>query len=115
MSVGCLNGIEIVCMEWYCEGCVLFYMLCVDIDYVILEVKMIYGIIGVKVWVYKGDMFGCNDVLVVEEVVEDKCLCCNVCLGDCCLCCDGEGGVLGVCCGVLCCGVGKFEDGKIGE
>lgn len=55
---GCLGGVEIVCFEWYCEGCVFLYIFCVDIDYVILEVVIIYGIIGVKVWIFKGEVLG---------------------------------------------------------
>lgn len=55
---GCLGGVEIVCIEWYCEGCVLLYILCVDIDYNIFEVYIIYGVIGVKVWIFKGEILG---------------------------------------------------------
>lgn len=54
--LGCFGGVEIVCIEWYCEGCVLLYILCVDIDYVLLEVMIFYGIIGVKIWIFKGEI-----------------------------------------------------------
>jgi small subunit ribosomal protein S3 len=60
MSSGCLNGIEIVCTEWYCEGRVPLYILRVDIDYGVVEVLIIYGIIGIKVWVFKGEIFAGN-------------------------------------------------------
>jgi small subunit ribosomal protein S3 len=43
-----------------------------DIDYATSEAKTTYGIIGVKVWVYKGDTLGRNDAPVVEETAEDK-------------------------------------------
>lgn len=43
-------------MEWYWEGWVLFYILCVDIDYGVCEVLIVYGIIGIKVWIFKGEI-----------------------------------------------------------
>lgn len=48
---------DIVCLEGYFEGIVLFYILCVDIDYVWEEVDIIYGKLGVKVWIYCGEIF----------------------------------------------------------
>ena len=56
MSAGRLNGIEIARTEWYREGRVPLHTLRADIDYGTSEAKTTYGIIGVKVWVYKGDM-----------------------------------------------------------
>lgn len=56
--LGCLGGVEIVCIEWYCEGCVFLYIFCVDIDYLIMCVEMIYGMIGVKVWIFCGEILG---------------------------------------------------------
>ena len=55
MSSGRLNGIEIARTEWYREGRVPLHTLRADIDYGFSEAKTTYGIIGVKVWVYKGD------------------------------------------------------------
>ena len=55
MSSGRLNGIEIARTEWYREGRVPLHTLRADIDYGIGEAETTYGIIGVKVWVYKGD------------------------------------------------------------
>ncbi|MBY0578706.1 MAG: 30S ribosomal protein S3 [Burkholderiales bacterium] len=55
MSSGRLNGIEIARREWYREGRVPLHTLRADIDYGVSEAKTTYGIIGVKVWVYKGD------------------------------------------------------------
>jgi small subunit ribosomal protein S3 len=55
MSAGRLNGIEIARTEWYREGRVPLHTLRADIDYGFSEAKTTYGIIGVKVWVYKGD------------------------------------------------------------
>ncbi len=55
MSAGRLNGIEIARTEWYREGRVPLHTLRADIDYGTAEAKTTYGIIGVKVWVYKGE------------------------------------------------------------
>ncbi len=56
MSSGRLNGIEIARTEWYREGRVPLHTLRANIDYGFSEAQTTYGIIGVKVWVYKGDM-----------------------------------------------------------
>ena len=58
MSSGRLNGIEIARTEWYREGRVPLHTLRADIDYGFSEAKTTYGVIGVKVWVYKGDTLG---------------------------------------------------------
>ncbi|OIQ88424.1 30S ribosomal protein S3 [mine drainage metagenome] len=56
MSAGRLNGIEIARTEWYREGRVPLHTLRADIDYGVAEAQTTYGIIGIKVWVYKGEM-----------------------------------------------------------
>ncbi|NLC36219.1 MAG: 30S ribosomal protein S3, partial [Alcaligenaceae bacterium] len=56
MSSGRLNGIEIARTEWYREGRVPLHTLRANIDYGTAEAHTTYGIIGIKVWVYKGDM-----------------------------------------------------------
>jgi small subunit ribosomal protein S3 len=61
MSAGRLNGIEIARTEWYREGRVPLHTLRADIDYGTSEAKTTYGVIGVKVWVYKGDTLGRGD------------------------------------------------------
>jgi small subunit ribosomal protein S3 len=61
MSSGRLNGIEIARTEWYREGRVPLHTLRADIDYGFSEAKTTYGVIGVKVWVYKGDTLGRTD------------------------------------------------------
>ena len=58
MSSGRLNGIEIARTEWYREGRVPLHTLRADIDYGFSEAKTTYGVIGVKVWVYKGETLG---------------------------------------------------------
>ena len=67
MSSGRLNGIEIARTEWYREGRVPLHTLRADIDYAISEAKTTYGVIGVKVWVYKGDTLGRNDLPAAAE------------------------------------------------
>jgi small subunit ribosomal protein S3 len=54
---GRLNGAEIARSEWYREGRVPLHTLRADIDYGFAQAKTTYGIIGVKVWVYKGEVF----------------------------------------------------------
>src|SRR3954471_6134862 len=61
MSSGRLNGIEIARTEWYREGRVPLHTLRADIDYGFSEAKTTYGVIGIKVWVYKGDTLGMRD------------------------------------------------------
>jgi small subunit ribosomal protein S3 len=61
MSSGRLNGAEIARVEWYREGRVPLHTLRADIDYGTSEALTTYGIIGVKVWVYKGDNLGRAD------------------------------------------------------
>jgi small subunit ribosomal protein S3 len=56
MSAGRLNGIEIARTEWYREGRVPLHTLRADIDYGQGEAKTSYGVIGIKVWVYKGEI-----------------------------------------------------------
>src|SRR3970040_1088671 len=58
MSAGRLNGIEIARTEWYREGRVPLHTLRADIDYGVSEAKTTYGVIGIKVWVFKGEVIG---------------------------------------------------------
>jgi small subunit ribosomal protein S3 len=54
---GRLNGAEIARSEWYREGRVPLHTLRADIDYGLAEARTTYGVIGVKVWIYKGEIF----------------------------------------------------------
>ena len=54
---GRLNGAEIARTEWYREGRVPLHTLRADIDYGFAQAKTTYGIIGIKTWIYKGDVF----------------------------------------------------------
>jgi small subunit ribosomal protein S3 len=71
MSSGRLNGIEIARTEWYREGRVPLHTLRADIDYGTSEAETTYGIIGIKVWVYKGDRLASGEAPVIETPVED--------------------------------------------
>ena len=53
---GRLGGADIARMEWYREGRVPLHTLRADLDYGTSEALTTYGIIGVKVWIYKGDI-----------------------------------------------------------
>ncbi|MCZ7653111.1 MAG: 30S ribosomal protein S3 [Rhodocyclaceae bacterium] len=61
MSSGRLNGAEIARREWYREGRVPLHTLRADIDYGTSEAKTTYGIIGIKVWVFKGETMARNE------------------------------------------------------
>lgn len=54
---GRLGGAEIARTEWYREGRVPLHTFRADIDYGFFEAKTTYGIIGVKVWIFKGEVF----------------------------------------------------------
>jgi small subunit ribosomal protein S3 len=66
-SSGRLNGIEIARSEWYREGRVPLHTLRADIDYGIAEAMTSYGAIGIKVWVFKGEVLAQNEAPVMER------------------------------------------------
>jgi small subunit ribosomal protein S3 len=55
---GRLNGAEIARTEWYREGRVPLHTLRAEIDYGLAEARTTYGVIGVKVWIFKGEIIG---------------------------------------------------------
>ncbi|GAB4145330.1 MAG: 30S ribosomal protein S3 [Sphingomonadales bacterium] len=63
---GRLGGAEIARMEWYREGRVPLHTLRADIDYGTAEAKTAYGICGIKVWVFKGE------ILEHDPMAQDK-------------------------------------------
>ena len=67
MVAGRLNGAEIARTEWYREGRVPLHTLRADIDYGFAEAKTTYGVIGVKVWIFKGEVFDKPEVVPVES------------------------------------------------
>ena len=64
---GRLGGAEIARSEWYREGRVPLHTLRADIDYATYEANTTYGVIGVKVWIFKGEILG-----GMEQVRADK-------------------------------------------
>lgn len=73
MSAGRLNGAEIARTEWYREGRVPLHTLRAEIDYGTAQAKTTYGVIGIKVWVFKGESLarGESPAQVVEPAGED--------------------------------------------
>jgi small subunit ribosomal protein S3 len=67
---GRLNGAEIARSEWYREGRVPLHTLRADIDYGFAEAQTTYGVIGVKVWIFKGEIFEKPKVAVAADVPE---------------------------------------------
>ena len=67
MSSGRLNGAEIARCEWYREGRVPLHTIKADIDYGFSEANTTYGIIGVKVWIYKGEMLTKSDIISAPQ------------------------------------------------
>jgi len=54
---GRLNGSEIARTEWYREGRIPLHTFRAEIDYGLAESRTTYGVIGVKVWIFKGEVF----------------------------------------------------------
>ncbi|PIV33136.1 MAG: 30S ribosomal protein S3 [Lysobacterales bacterium CG02_land_8_20_14_3_00_62_12] len=69
---GRLNGAEIARSEWYREGRVPLHTLRADIDYGFAEAKTTYGIIGIKTWIYKGDIFDLSAATAAEAAAESN-------------------------------------------
>jgi small subunit ribosomal protein S3 len=67
---GRLNGAEIARSEWYRDGRVPLHTLRADIDYGVAEAKTTYGVIGVKVWIFKGEIFEADKKAVAAENAE---------------------------------------------
>ena len=67
---GRLGGAEIARMEWYREGRVPLHTLRADIDYGTAEAKTAYGICGVKVWVFKGEILEHDPMASERRAVE---------------------------------------------
>jgi small subunit ribosomal protein S3 len=71
-SAGRLNGIEIARSEWYREGRVPLHTLRADIQYGFANAKTTYGVIGVKVWVFKGEVLDKNEQPAAAPVIEPE-------------------------------------------
>jgi len=68
---GRLNGAEIARAEWYREGRVPLHTLRADVDYGTAEANTTYGIIGVKVWLFKGEVLD-TEALMREKMLSHK-------------------------------------------
>ena len=64
---GRLNGAEIARSEWYREGRVPLHTLRADIDYGFSEASTTYGVIGVTVWIFKGEVIQKSEETEQEE------------------------------------------------
>jgi small subunit ribosomal protein S3 len=67
---GRLNGAEIARTEWYREGRIPLHTFRADIDYGLAEARTTYGVIGVKVWIFKGEVFKQDQVAAATVPVE---------------------------------------------
>lgn len=65
---GRLGGAEIARSEWYREGRVPLHTFRANIDYAVAEAHTTYGVIGVKVWIFKGEILGKESWSETEEV-----------------------------------------------
>lgn len=69
---GRLNGADIARTEWYREGQVPLHTLRADIDYATYKAYTTYGIIGIKVWIYKGEVFDLEKHATESEQKSNK-------------------------------------------
>lgn len=69
---GRLGGAEIARSEWYREGRVPLHTLRADIDYGTAEAYTTYGVIGVKVWIFKGEVIGDREQAAAEAPQQEK-------------------------------------------
>ncbi len=65
---GRLGGAEMSSKEWYLQGRVPLHTLRADIDYGFAEAKTTYGVIGVKVWIFKGEIFSDSEMEDVAQI-----------------------------------------------
>ena len=70
---GRLNGAEIARSEWYREGRVPLHTLRADIDYGLAEAKTTYGVIGVKVWICRGEVFDSAEAEAADLMIRKAC------------------------------------------
>ena len=69
---GRLGGAEIARTEWYREGRVPLHTLRADIDYATYEAHTTYGVIGVKVWICRGEVYGKRDLMLHFKAPKKK-------------------------------------------
>ena len=71
MVAGRLNGADIARSEWYREGQVPLHTLRADVDYGFVEAKTTYGVLGVKVWIYKGEIMA-HDPMALDKQAQEQ-------------------------------------------
>ena len=71
MLAGRLNGVEMARTDWHSDGTVPLHTLRADIDYATAEAHTTFGKIGVKVWIYKGDILG-NEMPIENKAPREK-------------------------------------------
>ncbi|GAB3649006.1 30S ribosomal protein S3 [Echinicola sediminis] len=69
---GRLGGAEMARSEMYKEGRIPLHTLRADIDYAISEAQTVYGIIGIKVWIFKGEVYGKRDLSPNAGIANEK-------------------------------------------
>ena len=69
---GRLNGAEIARSEWYREGRVPLHTFRADIDYGLAEARTTYGVIGVKVWIFRGEVFDSSESIQESQDSRSK-------------------------------------------
>lgn len=67
---GRLGGAEIARTEWYREGRVPLHTLRADIDYGVATARTTYGAIGIKVWIFKGEILGHDPMAQERRLIE---------------------------------------------
>jgi small subunit ribosomal protein S3 len=68
---GRLGGAEMARTEMYKEGRIPLHTLRADIDYAVSEALTVYGLIGIKVWVFKGEVFGKRDLTSIQALATE--------------------------------------------
>jgi small subunit ribosomal protein S3 len=69
---GRLGGAEMARSEMYKEGRIPLHTIRADVDYAISEANTVYGIIGIKVWIFKGEVYGKRDLSPNQASTSDS-------------------------------------------
>jgi small subunit ribosomal protein S3 len=68
MVSGRVGGAEMARSEMYKEGRIPLHTLRADIDYALVEAQTTYGLLGVKVWIFKGEVYGKRDLSIADNI-----------------------------------------------
>ena len=72
MASGRLNGAEIASSQFYTEGSIPLHTLRADIDYGVASSHTTFGVVGIKVWIYKGEVLGKQSLIVSEQQNDNR-------------------------------------------